>query len=328
MNKIEEIKNLKSLLDAGAITEQEFNNLKKIIFESNDASTDLNISASKNLNEKQEKKTPLNQSNLSQKEALKTLRKLDWDLAQENLIFCIENYNLRIAELLLIAGLNPNEPIYDKKQKVDIFPLHQAAKFSEPDMVLLLVEYGAKIDLPDDFGETPLFYAIGGGKLNNIKLLIEKGANLNHLSNAKVNPLFLARRLKKNEIIKLLLTGGAHEMNEREIKENNSFNLYRRVFAGIKIASILIGVIFVIYLYNLGSSSDSSKSNSEDTAYMKCRYCSKEIIEKNNQGIMCYTKEPDGIGILTFYSGSKYDVYCSEECAAKGIMVGYGYTEH
>ncbi|WP_319482903.1 hypothetical protein [uncultured Draconibacterium sp.] len=93
--------------------------------------------------------------------------------------------------------------------------------------------------------------------------------------------------------------------------------------------NILVVVLILVPIGKVTDySSKSSSDSTDDIAYMKCRYCGKEIVEKNNQGIMCYTSEPDGIGVLTFYSGSKYDVYCSEECAKKGILVGYGYSEH
>ena len=93
--------------------------------------------------------------------------------------------------------------------------------------------------------------------------------------------------------------------------------------------NILLVVLILVPIGKVTDySSKSSSGSTDDIAYMKCRYCGKEIVEKNNQGIMCYTCEPDGIGVLTFYSGSKYDVYCSKECAKKGILVGYGYTEH
>lgn len=98
----------------------------------------------------------------------------------------------------------------------------------------------------------------------------------------------------------------------------------RNLFLGA--LNLLFLLLIIIPIGN--NSSMSASESTDDIAYMKCRYCGEELIEKNNQGIMSYTSEPDGIGILTFYSGSRYDVYCSEECAKKGIMVGYGYTEH
>lgn len=93
--------------------------------------------------------------------------------------------------------------------------------------------------------------------------------------------------------------------------------------------NILFVVLMIVPIGKVTDySSKSSSGSTDDIAYMKCRYCGKETVEKNNQGIMCYTSEPDGIGVLTFYSGNKYDVYCSKECAKKGILVGYGHTEH
>ncbi|MBN2835696.1 MAG: hypothetical protein JXR48_12110 [Candidatus Delongbacteria bacterium] len=123
-------------------------------------------------------------------------------------------------------------------------------------------------------------------------------------------------------IITILAIGGLFGINKM-IFEVSKRNLL------LGALNILLVVLIIVPIGKVTDySSKSSSDSTDDIAYMKCRYCGEEIVEKNNQGIMCYTSEPDGIGVLTFYSGSKYDVYCSEECAKKGILVGYGHTEH
>ena len=56
--------------------------------------------------------------------------------------------------------------------------LHWAAMLNENTEVLkALLENGANIEAKDNFGETPLFNAVAGGKPKNILLLLDKGAD-------------------------------------------------------------------------------------------------------------------------------------------------------
>jgi ankyrin repeat protein len=44
----------------------------------------------------------------------------------------------------------------------------------------MLINMGANPDLVDHNGQTPLYYAVRGGKYDAVELLIKKGANVNH----------------------------------------------------------------------------------------------------------------------------------------------------
>jgi len=43
-----------------------------------------------------------------------------------------------------------------------------------------LVDYGADCDLVDQNGQTPLYYAVRGGKIEAVEFLIQNGADVNH----------------------------------------------------------------------------------------------------------------------------------------------------
>jgi hypothetical protein len=89
-----------------------------------------------------------------------------------------------------------------------ITPLSEAARLSDPNPLLILLSYGAKID-PE-----AIFYAIVGhrGHPNGpatLKALIEHGADVRHVSQRWVTPLLHAVKYDQVEKMRLLLDAGA-----------------------------------------------------------------------------------------------------------------------
>lgn len=70
-----------------------------------------------------------------------------------------------------------------------------------------------------------------------------------------------------------------------------------------------------------------TQTSADERPVLHCKWCKKVIIGEPYEDLYNYTIEPDGIGIIIFNSGTKYG-YCSEECAKKGALAGYGYTKH
>ncbi|XP_043462801.1 poly [ADP-ribose] polymerase tankyrase-2-like [Leptopilina heterotoma] len=70
--------------------------------------------------------------------------------------------------------------------------LHVVAQRGTVDDVKLLCESGAKVNLRNKNGETPIFYAIKNHDIGLVKTLIEHGSNLNIISSQNVTPLHLA----------------------------------------------------------------------------------------------------------------------------------------
>ncbi|MGK5593991.1 MAG: ankyrin repeat domain-containing protein [Parachlamydiaceae bacterium] len=58
--------------------------------------------------------------------------------------------------------------------------LHMAAQNGLPKVLKMLIRFGLDLELEDNHGHTPLFYAVS--EPENFKLLLEKGANLRHNS--------------------------------------------------------------------------------------------------------------------------------------------------
>lgn len=86
---------------------------------------------------------------------------------------------IQIVKALLQAGVDVNQ-----KDKLDRVPLYYAAFIHDDDLVAILLENGAKTDIADCLGDTPLHVAaqlrIGGDVdyAKTIELLLKAGADL------------------------------------------------------------------------------------------------------------------------------------------------------
>jgi ankyrin repeat protein len=83
---------------------------------------------------------------------------------------------INTAKFLLEHNANPD--LYTVEEKTTA--LHQAMLKNNPDMIKLLVENDANVNLPNNNGETPIFYAVLNVNIDMIKYLIENNANFNH----------------------------------------------------------------------------------------------------------------------------------------------------
>lgn len=85
--------------------------------------------------------------------------------------------------------------------------LISSAKFSLEAMKLL-VSAGADVNALDDYGSSPLGYAAGEGKIEQVKFLVKSGAQINNDSE-KFSPLIIAIVNKKPETTAFLINSGA-----------------------------------------------------------------------------------------------------------------------
>ena len=88
-------------------------------------------------------------------------------------------------------------------------PLHLAAALSSDKTFEKLLKLpGLNLDIEDNDGETPLFYAIKQGNLAAVNALIAKGVNPNHRNHRHLTPLFVGASCmekKNSQIMKKLL---------------------------------------------------------------------------------------------------------------------------
>jgi ankyrin repeat protein len=73
----------------------------------------------------------------------------------------------------------------------------------------LLLEQNVDVNLPNDAGETPLYWASASGKSELVQLLIKRGANVHLLDEDDESPLKVASKRGHLDIVRLLIETGA-----------------------------------------------------------------------------------------------------------------------
>jgi ankyrin repeat protein len=74
----------------------------------------------------------------------------------------------------------------NRANRYDETPLHLART---PEMIKLLIEGGAEVNIENHFGDSPLLQAVYRGDHGLVELLIRHGANLNHKNRFGDSPL-------------------------------------------------------------------------------------------------------------------------------------------
>jgi ankyrin repeat protein len=93
--------------------------------------------------------------------------------------------------------------------------LHIAVKERDLSWVGFLLQKGARIDLKDGQGNTPLMVAARIGNLDAARVLISRGANLNVTNATGETPLIAAVQRRDSAMTRLLLTQGA-DLSKRD----------------------------------------------------------------------------------------------------------------
>ena len=125
------------------------------------------------------------------------------NLGQTPLIVAVNHNQAEIAELLLANGANVNAR--DPQMRTPLILALWVYKHDQ--MVRLLLQRGAEVDLEDKFKMTALAYAAKQGQLEDAKILLTNDANVNVV--AGVSPLYFAVVGTHTEMVELLLANGA-----------------------------------------------------------------------------------------------------------------------
>lgn len=121
---------------------------------------------------------------------------------------CIQN-RVKMAKFLISHGADTNV-----KGSHCETPLYWACKWQNYDVVKQLIDHGAKANLVEDGyglrnGYNPLMVAAEKRKPEIVQLLIEYGADVNIRDRNKENPLHAACRFARHENAKVLIEHGA-----------------------------------------------------------------------------------------------------------------------
>lgn len=111
-----------------------------------------------------------------------------------------------VREELFSGGSSVDERRMDGRNET---PLWIASYFGYENVVRLLLERGALVDLARDDGATPLFMACVQGHKIVAQLLLEHDAAADHANNDGITPLFVAIMSGHENVVRVLLEGGA-----------------------------------------------------------------------------------------------------------------------
>jgi ankyrin repeat protein len=109
-----------------------------------------------------------------------------------------------IASKDMIVQLLKDKPNLNIKDKKGWYPLHYAAQAYLIEILNLLIDNGAEVEVKDDYGNTPLwratFSSLGKGEM--IKLLLSKGANPENENDSGISPKQLANTITNYDLAK------------------------------------------------------------------------------------------------------------------------------
>lgn len=128
----------------------------------------------------------------------------------------MHQYNFEKALRYIHNGANPN---YADGMDSGNTILIKAVGYGILDHVKRLLDAGANVNYPNNYGDTPLIHAAQRGHANIVELLLDAGANVNHISSYHRGTALIAA----NDIdtIKLLLDAGA-DVNHANINERTA----------------------------------------------------------------------------------------------------------
>ena len=108
------------------------------------------------------------------------------------------------AKLLIKFGADPNI----KESSQDWAPLQCASYYGNLQMVKLLIENGAEINVTGKYNQTPLHWSMRAITWNNqkeiVKYLLQKGINVNHEDSDGNTALLMAEKRSSEGVVELL----------------------------------------------------------------------------------------------------------------------------
>ncbi|KAH0629487.1 hypothetical protein JD844_011578 [Phrynosoma platyrhinos] len=163
-------------------------------------------------------------------------------------------------------------------QDVDGFSaLHHAALVGSLDLISLLLEAQATVDIKDINGMRPLHYAAWQGKVEPVRLLLRAAASVNMASLDGQIPLHLSAQYGHYEVSEMLLQ---HQSNPCLINKAKKTPLDLACeFGRLKVAQLLLNSHMCVALLE-GQSKDTSDPNYTTPLHLAAKNGHKEIIRQ------------------------------------------------
>ena len=141
--------------------------------------------------------------------------------------------NIEIVKHLIETNAITKDEIDEKAT------LYWTSENGHIEIIKELLNFGAKLNAPGEFGETSLHIAAKRGHEEIAKLLIHNGANIEAKCDALFTPLYLAVFHEKNKIAMMLLKLGANP-NTNGLGDQNSLHFAAKSGVGHEIMKELI----------------------------------------------------------------------------------------
>ena len=142
------------------------------------------------------------------------------------LVAALARKHFRTAELLRQSGADPNVRCY-----VGNTPLHSAAAYGKDEMVQVLLNLEADVNVRNNEGLSPFGYIFSNSTnafyrsfANTARLLLHRGADINTRDDLGETPLHRMVVLGRIDIIRVLLEGGA-DVRAEDKRGNTPFSL-------------------------------------------------------------------------------------------------------
>uniref|UniRef100_A0AAQ4PX66 Caskin-2 n=1 Tax=Gasterosteus aculeatus aculeatus TaxID=481459 RepID=A0AAQ4PX66_GASAC len=174
------------------------------------------------------------------------------------------------------SALTPH-PLFSFSPPVSFSALHHAALTGTTELLCLLLEAQATVDIKDINGMRPLHYAAWQGKADSVLLLLRAGASVNSTSNDGQMPLHLSAQYGHHEVSEMLLQ---HQSNPCLMNKGKKTPLDLACeFGRLKVAQLLLSSNMVAALLEGEGGHDIMDSPSTTPLHLAARNGHKDVIK-------------------------------------------------
>uniref|UniRef100_A0A8C1AI46 Caskin-2 n=2 Tax=Cyprinus carpio TaxID=7962 RepID=A0A8C1AI46_CYPCA len=186
---------------------------------------------------------------------------------EQDLLQAVKNGDLATTQKLLAK--------VKASKSSEFSALHHAALTGTTELLSLLLEAQAVVDIKDSNGMRPLHYAAWQGKADSVLMLLRSGAAVNNASHDGQIPLHLAAQYGHYEVSEMLLQ---HQSNPCILNKAKKTPLDLACeFGRVKVAQLLLNSNMVASLLE-GDRKDGSDSNCNTPLHLAARNGHKDVI--------------------------------------------------
>lgn len=202
---------------------------------------------------------------------------------EQELVLAVKNGDVASTQKLLAKVKTSKSKLLGSTKRFNVnyqdsdgfSALHHAALSGNSELISLLLEAQATVDIKDSNGMRPLHYAAWQGKPEPVRLLLRGGASVNMISLDGQIPLHLSAQYGHYEVSEMLLQ---HQSNPCIINKSKKTPLDLACeFGRLKVAQLLLNSNVCVALLE-GQSKDGSDINFTTPLHLAARNGHKEVI--------------------------------------------------